>query len=97
MLTVEQADRDAAAMAFYCKPLANGAHDADRRVQAFAAHRIAGEQAGRIAALEEAAGVAETLAVGGGTLSSWINANESPMGATKRHIAAAIRALKGPQ
>lgn len=44
--------------------------------------------------LEEAAKVAETLPIGGGTLSSWVNTNESPMGATRRHIAAAIRALK---
>ncbi len=47
---------------------------------------------GRKAGLEEAAKIAETLAIGGGTLSSWINTNESPMGATKRHIATAIRA-----
>ena len=43
--------------------------------------------------IEEAARVAETLPIGGGTLSSWINTNESPMGATRRHIAKAIRAL----
>ncbi len=35
--------------------------------------------------------IAETLPIGGGTLSSWIKANESPMDATRRHIAAAIR------
>lgn len=33
----------------------------------------------------------ETIRIVGGTLSSWINTNESPMGATKRHIANAIR------
>lgn len=47
----------------------------------------------RLAALEEAAKVAESLPIGGPTLSSWINTNESPMGATRRNIATAIRAL----
>lgn len=47
----------------------------------------------RAQAFEEAAKVAETLRIGGGTLSSWIRTNESPMGATQRHIAEAIRAL----
>jgi hypothetical protein len=51
------------------------------------------EQRGYRAALEEAAAVAETLPIGGGTLSSWVNTNESPMGATRRHIGQAIRNL----
>lgn len=51
----------------------------------------------RAEAFEEAAKVAETLPIGGGTLSSWINTNESPMGATRRHIATAIRSLKDPK
>jgi conjugal transfer/entry exclusion protein len=45
-----------------------------------------------IATQEANARVAETLSIGGGTISSWVNANESPMGATRRRIAAAIRA-----
>lgn len=49
----------------------------------------------RDVALEQAARVAEEAPITGPTLSSWINANESPMGATRRHIATAIRALKG--
>lgn len=43
--------------------------------------------------LDEAIKLVEELPIGGGTLSSWINANESPMGATRRHIAEALRAL----
>jgi hypothetical protein len=50
----------------------------------------------RAETIEECAKVAETLPIGGGTLSSWINTNESPMGATRRHIASAIRALSAP-
>ena len=49
----------------------------------------------RAEALEQAARVAEEAPIIGSTLSSWINTNESPMGATRRHIATAIRALKG--
>ncbi len=40
---------------------------------------------------EACAKVAEELQFARGTLSSWINVNESPMQATRRHIAAAIR------
>ena len=40
---------------------------------------------------ERCARIAEMLNIGGGTLSSWVNANESPMSATQRHIASAIR------
>jgi len=47
----------------------------------------------RNAAIEECAVIAETLSIGGPTLSSWVNKHESPMEATQRHIAAAIRAL----
>lgn len=57
--------------------------------QALEAERAAGEA--RV--VEQCAEIAETLPIGGGTLSSWINTNESPMGATRRHIATAIRAL----
>lgn len=41
---VTQADREAAAKAFQCKPLMNGNHDADYRVQAFARHRQQAER-----------------------------------------------------
>jgi hypothetical protein len=50
----------------------------------------------RAALIEACAKIAETLPIGGGTLSSWINTNESPMGATRRHIATAIRAHATP-
>jgi len=43
-MTITQEDRDAAAQAFFCKPLRNEKHNDDRRVKAFAAHRIAAEQ-----------------------------------------------------
>lgn len=41
MIEITQADRDAAAEAFFCKPLRNEKHNNDRRVQAFARHRMA--------------------------------------------------------
>lgn len=43
------------------------------------------------AVTERAAAQVETMRIGGGTLSSWINTNESPMDATRRHIATALR------
>ena len=52
---------------------------------------VQGPLAAIIETTEAAAKIAETLPIGGGTLSSWINTNESPMGATRRHIATAIR------
>ena len=94
LVTVTPADREAAAHLFRRYngsgsliegAILSGAYDHDERVQIVARHRLA--------ALEEAAKVAETLPIGGGMLSSWINTNESPMGATRRHIATAIRAL----
>ena len=39
MTEITQADRDAAAEAFFCKPLLNEKHNDDRRVRAFARHR----------------------------------------------------------
>jgi len=39
MTEITQADRDAAAEAFFCKPLLNEKHNDDRRVKAFARHR----------------------------------------------------------
>ncbi|CAB4138781.1 hypothetical protein UFOVP344_53 [uncultured Caudovirales phage] len=39
MTEVTQADRDAAAEAFFCKPLLNEKYNDDRRVRAFARHR----------------------------------------------------------
>jgi len=36
-----QADRDAAAQAFFCKPLLDAKHNDDRRVRSFQRHRIA--------------------------------------------------------
>lgn len=73
MLTVEQVDREAA------EGISAFADDMQMPeiVQAFAAHRIA--------ALEEAAGVAEQAH------------NAQGLGWTPFAIAAAIRALKGPQ
>jgi hypothetical protein len=41
-----QADRDAAAEAFFCKPLLNEKHNDDRRVRAFARHRQYGYDQG---------------------------------------------------
>lgn len=41
MVEVTREDREAAAAAFYCKPLLDAKHNTDRRVQAFARHRIA--------------------------------------------------------
>jgi methionine synthase II (cobalamin-independent) len=41
-----QADRDAAAEAFFCKPLLNEKHNDDRRVKAFARHRQYGYDQG---------------------------------------------------
>lgn len=43
------------------------------------------------AVTERAAAQVETMRIGGGTLSSWINTNESPMDAARRHIATALR------
>lgn len=40
MTKIIQADRDAAAEAFFCKPLLNEKHNDDRRVRAFARHRL---------------------------------------------------------
>ena len=39
MTEITQADRDAAAEAFYCEPLRDEKHNNDWRVQAFARHR----------------------------------------------------------
>ena len=39
MTKITQADRDAAAEAFFCKPLLNEKYSDDRRVRAFARHR----------------------------------------------------------
>ena len=96
-VTVEQCDRDAAYEAYFecyeytpndlwLEALRSGKHDDDPQVQTLARHRIAER--------ERCAGIAETLPIGGGTPSSWINTNESPMGATRRHIAQAIREPK---
>ena len=57
------------------------------------AARLALQEGIRIG-LKQAAVIAETHPFGDGTLSSWINTNESPMNATRRHIAAAIRSAK---
>ena len=40
MTEIIQADRDAAAEAFFCKPLLNEKHNDDRRVRAFVRHRL---------------------------------------------------------
>ena len=46
MTEITQADRDAAAEAFFCKPLLNEKHNDDRRVRAFARHRQYGYDQG---------------------------------------------------
>ena len=46
MTKITQADRDAAAEAFFCKPLLNEKHNDDRRVRAFARHRQYGYDQG---------------------------------------------------
>ena len=46
MTEITQADRDAAAEAFFCKPLRNEKHNDDRRVKAFARHRKYGYDQG---------------------------------------------------
>ena len=46
MTKIIQADRDAAAEAFFCKPLLNEKHNDDRRVRAFARHRQYGYDQG---------------------------------------------------
>ena len=52
MTEITQADRDAAAEAFFCKPLLNEKHNDDRRVRAFARHReqAAAEERAKIVA-----------------------------------------------
>ena len=52
MTKIIQADRDAAAEAFFCKPLLNEKHNDDRRVRAFARHReqAAAEERAKIVA-----------------------------------------------
>jgi hypothetical protein len=46
MTETTQADRDAAAEAFFCKPLLNEKYNDDRRVRAFARHRQYGYDQG---------------------------------------------------
>ncbi len=46
MTEITQADRDAAAEAFFCKPLLNEKYNDDRRVRAFARHRQYGYDQG---------------------------------------------------
>lgn len=52
MTEITQADRDAAAEAFFCKPLLSEKHNDDRRVRAFARHReqAAAEERAKIVA-----------------------------------------------
>jgi uncharacterized protein YbjT (DUF2867 family) len=73
MTEITQADRDAAAEAFFCKPLLNEKYNDDRRVRAFARHReqaAAEERAKIVAWLRDAGSVSLSYGLLGRDLSA---------------------------